>query len=300
MSRNPHPEPQRRRRPTPTPVAPIQKKGGFLGAIWRFFWGTMRFLITTLLFFTLLIVASYNIIGYMIRGEEIVAPDIKGKTVTEALEYIKKWNLSVVLDHSEPSETSQEGEIIRQDPTAGERIKTRTPIRVVISSGQSSVTLPADMVNISTREAGLRLRELDLKAGNVAYVPASGKADGTVLATDPPPGSSVPPRSGINMLVASESPGNQVIIPDMVGLTLEQAKGELARLGLNLAGSREMFTENGRGGLVHTQVPTAGIPVSMGTGVEVILQPMTEGDPDPMMDDNFDAESGEAHTSDDF
>lgn len=287
MSRSPQTEPQRRRRPTSAPVAPIPKKGGFLGAIWRFFWGTMRFLITTLLFFTLLVVASYNIIGFLIRGEEIVAPDIKGKTITEALEHIKQWNLSVILDHSEPSANSQEGEIIRQDPTAGEVIKTRTPIRVVISSGQSSVTLPADMVNISTREAGLRLRELDLKAGNVAYVPASGKADGTVLATDPPPGTGVPPRSPINMLVASESPGNQVIIPDMVGLTLEQAKAELARLGLNLAGSREMFTDNARGGLVHSQVPTAGIPVSMGTGVEVIVQPMTEGDPDPMMNEDF-------------
>lgn len=160
--------------------------------------------LTTSLFFGLLVVASYFVIGYFIRGEEIGAPDLVARSVSEALVIAKRLNLSLELEREEPSETLEAGEVLSQRPRPGARIKSRTPIRVVVSSGRRQITLPRDMIGRSRLEAGIELRNLGLEVGNVSFLPALGSEADAVLALDPPAGSGVPPGTGVHLLVAAD------------------------------------------------------------------------------------------------
>ncbi|MBI3736445.1 PASTA domain-containing protein, partial [Candidatus Sumerlaeota bacterium] len=94
-------------------------------------------IVATGVFFGLLGLASYYIIGYYMgrHGQEIPAPNVVGKPLSAALSDIKKWNLSILLDREEESDAVAPGDIISQDPAVGVVIKMRTPIRVVVSSG---------------------------------------------------------------------------------------------------------------------------------------------------------------------
>lgn len=183
-----------------------RKKGGsILRRIGSVVWGFTRLVVMTGIFFVLLVGASYSVLGYFIRGDVIVAPNVIARPVNEALAVLAKDDLYLELDFEEPSDTLAEGEILSQHPKPGTKVKKRTAIRVVISSGNRQVTLPEELIGLNRLEAGIRLRTLGLEVGNTAYLRTVGPEGDIVLAIDPPPGTGVPPGSPINLLVSSQS-----------------------------------------------------------------------------------------------
>jgi beta-lactam-binding protein with PASTA domain len=65
--------------------------------------------------------------------------------------------------------------------------------------------VPPEIVGMSRLEAGIRLREIGLDVGSVAYLHVRGADNDTVLATDPPPGIGVVIGAGVNLLVSIQS-----------------------------------------------------------------------------------------------
>lgn len=232
-----------------------------------------RLTFATGVFFILLVVGSYFVLGTFIRGQEIDAPDLTARSVTEALEVLKKWNLTLVLEREEPSETLPPGEILSQRPAPGSKIKTRTPINVIVSSGQKTVTIPGELIGTGRLQAGIRLRELGIEVGEIAYVPRAGQGNDLVLATDPPPGTGVPPGVKVNLLVSSDAGAQMFLMPNLAGLTPADATAELAKYGLTRITARQAADAEATSGTVHAQNPKAGTPVSPGTEVELVVAP---------------------------
>lgn len=292
---SPVPPSSERARPSASPPPPDsgrrgpRRKRGCIGGVfhfvWRFFWGLIRVTVATSLFFALLTAASYYLIGYYIRGEEEAAPDVRGMPMLEAMAHpqVQSLKLALRLERLEPSEDAPEGDILYQDPKPGARIKARTPLRVVVSSGSRHVRVPESLVSISRREAGIQLRRMNLGVGRVAYVNVPGVANDIVLATDPPPGSGAPPGSKINLLVASDAPNPSSSVPDLKGLTLDLAQQEAERHGLKLEETREVVQEKGEPGTILQQHPPPGEFITQGTRlrVDVLITPTPSPSPTP-------------------
>lgn len=186
-----------------------------IGRIFGFFFRLGLLGIATAVLFTALGTLSYFLIEEYISGDEIVAPRLHGKSVTEALAALGEWDLTLVMDDEEQSDLLEPGFILRQHPRPGTTIKRGTPIRIVVSSGRRRVSLPAELIGISRIEASVGLREIGLTVGNIAYLPTYGRQNDIVLATDPAPGASVPNDTPVNLLVtvdrgpaAPAGPGN--------------------------------------------------------------------------------------------
>jgi beta-lactam-binding protein with PASTA domain len=269
-------------RPSPAAISPFESTGtrakqkkerGFVKRLLGFISGLVWLVLATSLFFGVLAVASYYVLGHFIRGEEIDAPDLTARPVIEALEIAKEHDLSVEFNGEEPSEMLAEGEILSQNPKPGTKIKSRTPIRVVVSSGARQTVLPEQVVGQTRLQAGITLRELGLDTGEIAYLPVTGQNPDVVLATDPPPGTGVPPGSKVNLLVAAETGARTYLMPDLYGLTPEQANVELARYGLKVNQIEEEFASGAVPGGVIKQNPTAGSPIGEGTSVTITTEP---------------------------
>jgi len=187
------------RGPAPPRRGPLKAIGGFFGAL-------TRLVLATSLFFGALAAGSYFLVGYLIRGEEIETPDLMGRPVADALQILKRHGLSLELEREEPSDLLAAGEILSQQPPPGKRIKRRATVRVVLSSGMRLVSLPEELIGLPRLQAGIRLRELGLEVGKVAYLPSVGRGHEIVLALDPPAGTGVPPGSPVNLLVSTEGP----------------------------------------------------------------------------------------------
>lgn len=267
-------QPETKRKKTRT-AAPTGKGFGVLGllrGIRDFFTGFFALTLTTVIFFVILAVASYYTVGYFIRGEEVIAPDLSGRTVTEALELLRDRKLLVELEGSEPSEALEAGMILRQRPRAASRVKARTPIRVVISSGPRLTVLPATLLGLSQAEAGIELRRMGLTVGEISYVEIEGSAADEVVAFDPPVGTGLLPGSRVNLLVSTGSSGPQRLMPNLYGLTPEQATAEAERYGLKISFSNTGRDPTASPGTVQGQSLAPGIPVEPGQKVNLTLR----------------------------
>ncbi len=249
------------------------KKRGLLSRLLAFVSGFMRLVVATAVFFGILVAASYFAIGYYIKGHEIAAPDLTARPIEEAMAIAREHDLSLKLEREEPSDMMTAGEILSQRPRPGTTIKAGSPIKVIISSGQRMILIPEQIVGEHRLQAGIRLRELGLKVGNVAFIPTSGKGDDVVLALDPPQGTSVPPDTVVNLLASAEAVGESFAMPDLYGLTPDSARAELARYGAIIAtiNSQEQFGV--APGTVHTQTPTAGTPTRGKARIEITIAP---------------------------
>ena len=83
------------------------------------------------------------------------------------------------------SDEQEEGRVIAQSPAAGEEAEPDSTIRINVSKGPGTVTVP-DLVGLARADAESRLDELGLEA-NVVEVP-SAQPRGTVVAQNPTAG----------------------------------------------------------------------------------------------------------------
>lgn len=243
-----------------------------LRSIRDFFTGFFALILTTIVFFVLLAVASYYTVGYFIRGEEVIAPDLTGRTVTEALDVLKDRKLLIELERSEPSDALDAGMILRQRPRAASRIKARSPVRVVVSSGPRLTVLPSELLGLSQAEAGIELRKMGLNVGNVSYLEADGKQPNSVLAFDPPVGTGLLPGATVNLLVAAGTPGAARPMPNLYGLTPEEATAEAERYGLTVTVDPTGREANASPGTVESQSVPPGTPVRPNQQIRVVVR----------------------------
>lgn len=97
---------------------------------------------------------------------------------------------------------------------------------------------------------------------------SSPTATGTVLSTDPPPGTAVAVRSTVNIVVGSGP--IQANVPPVVGLSLADATAALKAQGLILGKTTDdPTTDATKVGTVTATVPAVGAPVKGGSAVDV-------------------------------
>lgn len=258
-----------------SPSRKVSRGSGILGAlraIRDFFTGFFALIVTTIVFFVLLAIASYYTVGYFIRGEEVIAPDLSGRTVTEALETLKERKLLLDLERSEPSDALDAGMILRQRPRAASRVKASTQVRVVVSSGPRLTTLPAELLGLSQAEAGIELRRLGLNVGNVSYLEAEGKTPDTVLAFDPPVGTGLLPGMSVNLLVSSGHTGAPRPMPNLQGMSSDEAVAEAERYGLDVVVSNTGRDPTAAPGTIESQSIPAGTSVRPDQRVNLIVR----------------------------
>jgi hypothetical protein len=117
---------------------------------------------------------------------------------------------------------------------------------------------------LDRRTAQVRLRATRLVVANTLQVPSALPA-GQVVRTFPAAGTGLPVGGRVTLYVSNGAPVlDQVTVPYLRGLTLQQAQTAAQRLGLRVA-----VTQGG--GTVATQTPTPGSVTPRGSEIAVTL-----------------------------
>jgi serine/threonine-protein kinase len=255
-------------------LRPARRRGFFSRAMgWIF--GTTRFLIATTLFFILMALLAYFVVGAYIRGAEVQAPSVIARSLSDAMQTAAGAKLYLLLDRREPHDTVPAGDIISQLPPPGSSVKTGTPLRVVVSTGSPLISVP-DLKGESRVMAGVRLRNLGLVVGNVTEILVRGVAGGIVQDSDPPAGSGVNPDAGggpVNLLVSSGRAETARTMPDLRGMSIVDARVVLAGIGLRQPEERRLPADGVPAGQIHRQEPPPGATVSPATPIVVTYTP---------------------------
>lgn len=159
------------------------------------------------------------------------APNLVGKDITPTLAAAKKLPIKILEAEREFSPLPA-GEIFMQEPSAGKVIKRGRIIKVWVSKGSADIVVP-DVKGLQVNDANSILSSRGFNVGNISTV-SLPLLEGEVVSTDPAIGNSALRGSTISLLVNKRNSISKIRMPDLIGLTLEEAKQELQNNSLVL------------------------------------------------------------------
>jgi beta-lactam-binding protein with PASTA domain len=192
-------------------------------------------------------------------AEQLVVPNVVGLTIQAAEQALSQGGLRLGNVSTEPS-TEPQGRVLAQTPRAGARSRAGDPVAVRSSDG--SLTVVPNLIGRSRSDADALLQARGLAVKSATERASSGAA-GRILEQSPAPGNRVPRGSGLTVVVATAP---TVVVPDLAGVALEEARSRLKASGLSVGGALAAPAEHPPGTVVR-QDPRAGTTVAAGTAV---------------------------------
>ncbi|MBC7217600.1 MAG: PASTA domain-containing protein [Candidatus Caldatribacterium sp.] len=231
-----------------------------------------------------------------IAGGSVPVPDVRNMPLLEALNRSARLGFrlevaQVVQDANVPSLV-----VLEQDPPPGVRAKRGSRLQVVVNGGMLSGMLPGpqgegqvilpDVRGKSLEEAQSLLEAQGLRVGRVVEVSHDTLPQGYVISQNPSPRTKLSLGSSVNLLVSAGKAKEveEVQVPDVVGLRLEEAQEVLSQSGLVVEATEEVPSAERPSGIVVGQDPEGGEFLPRGSGVRLQVargreqpQPQVEG-----------------------
>jgi eukaryotic-like serine/threonine-protein kinase len=131
----------------------------------------------------------------------VTVPECEGQPLTTVRSRFIELGLETD-ERAEVSETVEEDEVIRCEPTSGQEVPEGSTVRVFVSSGEELVTVPS-LSGQTLEQAQATLRDFELSTGDIRREPHPNIPDGSVITSDPPPGTEEPPGTQIHLIVST-------------------------------------------------------------------------------------------------
>ncbi|MBE6936322.1 MAG: PASTA domain-containing protein, partial [Ruminococcaceae bacterium] len=246
-----------------TPVFVFLITGILTAAI---FFGGAAFIIST-------IFGAENAIG----TDDISAPNLVGKNFSEVLSSIQYSEYNIVEDESVYSDSIPEGVIISQEPPAGRTIKATTEIYVTISLGPKKISL-VDLIGVESRAAKLKLESLGLLV-SMEYEISDTVAEGYVISMDPAPYTELVEDDIVKLVVSLGPEERYATVPELTGMTEEEAERALELQNLVLGNVIPKETENEEDhGKIYDQSVRPNAEVIEKTAIDIYVYEYVEPD----------------------
>jgi serine/threonine-protein kinase len=182
------------------------------------------FLILFVMFFKPLMASQKNLPFEM--------PDVVGENYTESNVMLSQKGLFVEITEQVNSTEYAANTIITQSPAAGDKVKPGQKVRVVISIGAKKATVPI-LLNKSLKDAELIAKNNKMKIGDITEQ-FSDLPVGLILSQKPAGGLPAQENTVIDVIVSKGPENKVVLVPSLVGKTMEEAKTILEGLNLQL------------------------------------------------------------------
>ncbi len=213
-------------------------------------------------------VAAWRALESYVNVGEVTVPDFRGRPFPEAQALAADSRLQLVVSGRQHHERYPPDAVVDQDPPPGQRVREGRWVSVVLSLGAERVQVP-DVTRRALAEATLLLEQNKLRVGRVREDFDDQAPRGLVVSQEPAPGSVVARGASVD-LVVSKGP-ETVTVPGLVGLTLEQARDVLQRVGLSLDRVGYVPRADAAPGVVVEQTPPAGARVRRAERVSLLL-----------------------------
>lgn len=233
----------------------------------------LRYGFYALAFFTALGLSAYLTMWFIVRGQpEVLVPNLVGQDAVGALKTLSDLGLNLKVRGFEYSGQAPENHVIAQDPPAGTWVKPKREIKVVLSKGRATVSLP-DVRGLPLEQARSMLDHSRLTLGLVSYTYGSGPEQGRdhVLAQVPDPMASVTTDAKVDLLLSLGPRPVYLVMPDLTGQPYSLALEDLEQAGLELGSLKTEVRPSWPVEAVVTQEPAPGRRVAKGSLVKLTI-----------------------------
>lgn len=204
-------------------------------------------------------------------GKTVEVPDVVGRNVDEAIEMLTAKDLDYTLEYKTADELDDgkdydEGEVVEQSVEAGTEVKTGKSIKLTVCSGEGPVEVP-NVVGKNVDAAKAMLEEMGLNViieeeENDSYAPD------TVFDQSLKEGSEAEAGDKITLKVSKEL---EVTVPNLVGLSLDDAKASLAKNKLAVGSISKENSDSYGPDQVISQNVSKNSKVAQGTPIDLVV-----------------------------
>ncbi|MGW0700488.1 Stk1 family PASTA domain-containing Ser/Thr kinase [Streptomyces sp. NPDC002867] len=206
-------------------------------------------------------------VWYINSGQFTRVPALIGKTEKDARRQLDRAGLEAGKVRHDFSETVPRGSVINSDPAAGERIRGNGSVTLIVSRGPKIVKVP-EVAGRPLAEAERELRRAGLAPGVVTREFDDTIPQGSVISTDPEPGSSRSPDSAVSLVVSKGAP---IDVPDVTGDSVEDATAELEEADLKVKVAAGRINSPHEAGAVARQSAAEGTRLAAGDTITLTV-----------------------------
>lgn len=185
---------------------------------------------------------------------EVDVPNFVGQQLVDVqsnTQYTFKFNIIKQYD-----EDKELGEILDQDPKAGSmKVKADATITLYVNGSDTPITVPS-IIGDTEEVAKQKVIDANLYP-QIYYVEDDTAEAGKVKSTYPNVGEEVEIGSVVNIYVVRESTENDVEVPNVIGMTLDDAKRELESRGLKYSVTTDKNSDKPKNEVID-QSPLSG------------------------------------------
>ena len=201
-----------------------------------------------------------------LRAREVQVPVLVGSTVNNASQSLADLGLSLRIDPNQRSdEKIPAGHIMQQDPAPGVQARQQRTIRVWVSSGPRTTSVPV-LVGQTERTAQIRLEQDGLEIGSVSEFRSPDYAADAVVSQDPPPSARAP---RVSLLLNRGEHATTYVMPDIIGMNGDRAADALRSRGFRVSIVGSQPYPGVPTGTVVRQQPRGGFQVGPGDAISI-------------------------------
>ncbi|ALR29063.1 serine/threonine protein kinase [Chryseobacterium sp. IHB B 17019] len=165
------------------------------------------------------------------HGQEIPVPNIVNKSVQEAIKILDDSGLEYEVDSFKYDPKYRPFQVLQVYPAPGSRVKDGRAIQLKVNPRTWARVEVPDVINKYSGLAFQRLEQVGLKVGDTLFEPSIQKdAVLRILFKGAPvkPKTKLPRFSVVDVVIGS-GPMRNIAIPNVVGLTVKEARAVIAR-----------------------------------------------------------------------
>ena len=204
------------------------------------------------------------------RSNIVEVPDWIGRGREEALAQAQTLGLAFEVGELRHDPGVAVDRIVQQEPAPGTQVRHGRTIRVVVSLGGETLTVPG-VIGQPARQAELELRRQGLTPGWEARVHDDLVPVSQVIDQAPGGGTLSVSAERVHRLVSDGPRTPRWVMPDLAGRTLRDAQEWITLCGFRSGAVRRVPGDGRHSGTIVGQLPLSGYPVARRDVVELTV-----------------------------
>jgi beta-lactam-binding protein with PASTA domain len=196
-------------------------------------WANIAVSAGLLLLLLLLFLGSLQLITR--HGKTMKIPQVVGQSLAEARKTLESQGFGIMIQDSIYLDTVAPLQVIRQVPEADNLVKVNRVVYLVINRAVPPFVAMPNLVSMSFRNAEMVLQRYGLKLKDTVFKPDFAKnsvLDQLYNDTSIKPGTQIQQGSGISLVLGNGIGGYDFAVPDLFGLTYQEARLAMQADGL--------------------------------------------------------------------
>lgn len=195
-------------------------------------------ILTAIVFSLLLIFLFFSSLDWMTGyGQYEKVPDVTGQNIVAAQKILEDKGFEIEIQDSIYVDSIAMSAVIKQSPDADATVKTGRTIYLTVNRSVPPLVDMPNLIGFSIRSAEMYMKSLGFKLGTVSYRPDIARNSVLEIIYNDQnikPGTKIPAGSTISFVLGSGLGGDEMDVPDLIGLTLNEAKSYLSTIKLSI------------------------------------------------------------------